>query len=74
MVRLWEPAHGEVVAQPRDAQQSHEPGTRAYLSAGLPGASWWVSGAVSTTAEKAVVELDEVAQFCTNHDLWNRLG
>ena len=42
-VRLWEPAHGEVVAQPRRPRQRHEPGTRAYLSAGLPGAEWWVA-------------------------------
>ena len=37
-VRLWEPAHGEVVAHPRRAGLHRQPGTRAYLSAGLPGA------------------------------------
>ncbi len=35
-IRLWEPAHGEVVAQRRRPQQRHDRGTRAYLSAGLP--------------------------------------
>ncbi|MGI8679689.1 MAG: hypothetical protein ACR2LX_13605 [Jatrophihabitans sp.] len=75
LVRLWEPAHGEVVAQPRHAQQFHRPGTRAYLSAGLPGADWWVAGAADAArAEDADVELDEVERFCTEHDLWNHLG
>jgi hypothetical protein len=37
-VRLWEPAHGEVVARRRRPRQRYAPGTRAYLSAGLPGA------------------------------------
>lgn len=70
LVRLWEPAHGEVVAQPRRAGQRYEPGTRAYLSAGLPGADWWVAGVAGGNAEDADVELDEVARFCTEHDLW----
>lgn len=39
-VRLWEPAHGAVLAQPRDPKHSYRPGSRAYLSAGLPGAEW----------------------------------
>src|SRR5215468_7441928 len=70
LVRLWEPAHGEVVAHPRRAQQHRQPGTRAYLSAGLPGASWWVAGAAVAKAEDADVELDEVERFCTAHGLW----
>jgi len=36
LIRLWEPSHGEVLARPRPARQSAQPGTRAYLSAGLP--------------------------------------
>jgi hypothetical protein len=72
LIRLWEPAHGEVVAQPRRAQQ-RLPGTRAYLSAGLPGADWWVAGAVAASAEDADVELEEVERFYTEHDLWNGL-
>jgi hypothetical protein len=51
LIRLWEPSHGEVVAQPRPARQSLQPGTRAYLSAGLPGADWWVAGGAVATAE-----------------------
>jgi len=72
LIRLWEPAHGEVIAHPRRTQQ-RQPGTRAYASAGLPGADWWVAGAAATTAEDADVELDEVERFCTAHDLWNAL-
>jgi hypothetical protein len=70
-VRLWEPAHGEVAAQRRRAQQQYEPGTRAYLSAGLPGAEWWVAGRAVDRAEDAEVELDEVARFYTEHDMWS---
>jgi hypothetical protein len=73
LIRLWEPAHGEVVAQPRRRWQPLAPGTRAYLSAGLPGAEWWVAGAVAATAEDADVELDEVNAFYNEHDLWNAL-
>jgi hypothetical protein len=73
LIRLWEPSHGEVVAQPRRAQQPCQPGTRAYLSAGLPGADWWVAGATAAQAEDADVELDEVERFYAERDLWNRL-
>jgi len=38
-VRLWEPAHGDVVAQSRSPERPRRPGTRAYLSAGLPAPS-----------------------------------
>jgi hypothetical protein len=72
LVQLWEPAHGEVAAQCRHAQRQ-PPGTRAFLSAGLPGADWWVAGAVTARAEDADVELDEVGRFCDEHDLWNDL-
>jgi hypothetical protein len=72
-IRLWEPAHGEVTARPRQAEQRLSPGTRAYLSAGLPGADWWVAGAVASRAEDAEVELDEVERFYTEHDLWSTL-
>jgi hypothetical protein len=69
-VRLWEPAHGEVVAQRRRPQQRYEPGTRAYLSAGLPGAEWWVAGSVTARAEEAEVELNEVMRLYTENALW----
>ncbi len=72
-VRLWEPAHGEVLAQARDPRRAHRPGSRAYLSAGLAGADWWVAGATVARAEAAAVELDEVQRFLTRHDLWDRL-
>jgi len=69
-VRLWEPAHGEVVAQ-RRGPQPHDPGTRAYLSAGLPGAKWWVAGKAVDRAEDADVELSEVERLYTENDLWD---
>ncbi len=71
-VRMWEPAHGEVLATPRRSRQHRQPGTRAYLSAGLPGADWWVAGHAATAAEQADVELGEVERFCTEHDLWDQ--
>jgi len=73
-VRMWEAAHGEVLATPRHSRQPWQPGTRAYLSAGLPGADWWVAGHATTAAEQADVELGEVEGFCTEHDLWDQLG
>jgi hypothetical protein len=69
-VRLWEPAHGEVLARRRRSHQRYEPGTRAYLSAGLPGADWWVAGAVTSHCEEADVELDEVERLYTEKELW----
>jgi hypothetical protein len=69
-VRLWEPAHGDVVARRRRPHQLYEPGTRAYLSSGLPGAKWWVSGPVTARAEDADVELEEVTQLYTENALW----
>jgi hypothetical protein len=70
-IRLWEPAHGEVVARRRRPQQRHDPGSRAYLSAGLPGAEWWVAGRAVDRAEDADVELIEVERFLTEHGLWD---
>ena len=70
-VRLWEPAHGEVAAQRRRPQQHYDPGTRAYLSAGLPGAEWWVAGKAVDQAEDAEVELDEVERLYAEHDMWD---
>jgi hypothetical protein len=72
-VRLWEPAHGEVVARPRRPQQRYDPGTRAYLSAGLPGAEWWVAGRAVGWAEDAEVELDEVERLYTGQNMWDSL-
>jgi hypothetical protein len=62
-VHLWEPAHGEIVARPRASYQKQDPGPRAYASAGLPGAEWWVVGSTD-------VELDDVAALYTEHNLW----
>jgi hypothetical protein len=70
LVRLWEPAHGEIVARSRLASQYRQPGTRAYVSAGLPGADWWVAGAAVAQADDADVDLPEVERFCTEHGLW----
>jgi hypothetical protein len=73
-IRLWEPAHGEVVAQPRAAYRPGQPGSRAYLSAGLPGADWWVAGPAVAEALDADVELGEVEKLYTKHGLWGSLG
>lgn len=72
LVRLWEPGHGEVLARPRRFRR-WQPGTRAYASAGLPGADWWVAGPVEPRAEDAEVELGEVHRFLTTHQLWDHL-
>ena len=73
LIRLWEPSHGEVLAEARSMYQSSQPGTRAYLSAGLPGADWWVAGRAAARAEDADVELGEVEQFYTERELWDIL-
>jgi len=73
LIRMWEPSHGEVLARPRSTHQRQEIGTRAYLSAGLPGAEWWVAGRATANAEDAAVELDEVERLYTEHDLWHSL-
>jgi hypothetical protein len=73
LVQLWEPAHGEVLATPRPTYIPSPPGTRAYLSAGLPGAGWWVAGPAVARADDADVELDEVEQLYTEKNLWDHL-
>ena len=69
-VRLWEPNHGEVLAQARDPRRSPLPGSRAYLSSGLEGAEWWMAGPAVARAEDANVELSEVQAFLSTHGLW----
>lgn len=71
-VRLWEPGHGEVLAQLRRPEHRYPAGTRAYASAGLPGADWWVEGPV-TAIDDVDVALDEVCEFYAEHGLWDRL-
>jgi len=68
---LWEPGHGIVSAQPRDPRQTHVAGSRAYLSAGLPGAEWWVAGPAVELAASADVELEEVRAFLDSHGSWD---
>jgi len=70
-VRLWEPAHGEVIARPRAWYQKQDPGSRAYASAGLPGAEWWVAGSAGGAPHNADVELDDVDALFTENDLWS---
>jgi hypothetical protein len=73
LVTLWEPAHGEVSAHRRPAYVSMRSGARAYLSAGLAGAEWWVAGPVAAEPQDADVELNEVERLYTEHDLWDDL-
>jgi hypothetical protein len=72
-VRLWEPLHGEITARPRDADLVLQPGSRAYVSAGLPGADWWLSGPAVSSPEQARVEVAEVRAFYIHHGLWDGL-
>ena len=65
-ITLWEPGHGTVLAEPRDPQRLYRPGSRAYLSAGLPGAEWWVAGPAVERAEDADVDTDQVEQLVTS--------
>jgi hypothetical protein len=69
-VRLWEPAHGEVVARARRWYKEQQPGSRAYASAGLPGAEWWVADSACTALESVAVELDDVNALYADNDLW----
>lgn len=68
-VRLWEPAHGEVLARARGSYRGQPPGSRAYASAGLPGAEWWVADSTDRGLA-ADVELDAVASLYTENGLW----
>jgi hypothetical protein len=68
-VRLWEPGHGEVVARARPSYAEQPPGARAYASAGLPGAQWWVADSTARSLA-AVVELDDVNSLYTENGLW----
>ena len=73
-VTLWEPVHGSVVATPRDAGRRYPVGSRAYASAGLPGADWWVAGPAVGVAEDADVDLAEVVAFFEALGLLDRLA
>lgn len=70
LVQLWEPAHGEVTARPRASHRRQEPASRAYASAGLPGADWWIAGPVVARPEDAAVDIDEVEVMFTANRLW----
>jgi hypothetical protein len=72
-IRLWEPGHGTVLARARDPERVLRLGGRAYISAGLPGAEWWMAGPAVDRAEDAAVELGEVQRFLVDHGLWDRL-
>lgn len=74
LVRLWEPFHGEVSARRRTSHDSLAPGARAYASAGLPGADWWVCGQVTRDPVDAAVDLHEVAALYTDRGLWTSLA
>jgi hypothetical protein len=69
-VRLWEPAHGEVLAQARASYEKQVPGSRAYASAGLPGAEWWVADSAGGL-HIPDVELDDVDALYIENNLWS---
>jgi hypothetical protein len=70
-VRLWEPAHGEVMARARASYETQDPGSRAYASAGLPGATCWVADSACTAPHNADVELDDIDALYTENGLWS---
>lgn len=72
--RLWEPGHGEVLAELRPTAAAPDPGSRAYASAGLPGADWWLTGPTVARAELAEVDVAEVARFLNDNGLLSDLG
>lgn len=53
---------------------SPRPGTRAYLSAALPGATSWVAGPVTSAPRHADVELREGDTILTERGSWESLG
>lgn len=69
---VWEPGHGELIATYRPSCGALAAGTRAYASAGLPGADWWIAAAVPDQPATASpdVELLEVAQLYQAYELW----
>lgn len=70
-VRLWEPGHGEVIARAHERYVPQTPGSRAYASAGLPGAEWWVSGPATTQPQRAEVELGAVRSLFDDNNMWS---
>lgn len=72
-IHLWEPAHGVVVAQRRPMYEDAEPGSRAYASAGLPGADWWVAGPAVRLPRATDIDLAEVDALFTENQLWSKL-
>jgi hypothetical protein len=70
-VSVWEPAHGSVIATRRNPQHQYRPGGRAYLSAGLPGAQWWLAGPAVDNAEDADVDRVEVEAFFSGVGWWD---
>jgi hypothetical protein len=68
---LWEPAHGEVLARARAFYVKQDPGLRAYASAGLAGANWWVAGATNEAPHSAHVDLEDVGALYTVYGLWS---
>jgi hypothetical protein len=69
-VRLWEPLHGEVLAQARSTYTPQDPGSRAWASSGLPGAEWWVTGSTNSFSATGAIDLDEVEALYTENELW----
>jgi hypothetical protein len=70
IIRMWEPAHGEFVARLRSPDTDLRPGSRAYASAGLPGADWWVAGPVIAGAEEPALDITQVREMFTAAGLW----
>ncbi len=70
LVPMWEPTHGQITAHARESYEAQEPGFRAYASAGLPGADWWVACAVTKYPEGMAADLEHVTTLYNENDLW----
>lgn len=69
-VRLWEPVHGEVLAQARASYEKQDPGCERTLPPAFrerSGGSDRANGA----PHSADVELDDVDALYTEKDLWS---
>jgi hypothetical protein len=70
-VRLWEPAHGEVLARVRATYTKQDPGSRAWASSGVAGAEWLVAGSANGAPATGDIDLDEVEALYTENGLWS---
>jgi hypothetical protein len=64
-------SRGEVLARARATYRRQDPGSRAWASAGLPGAPWWITDGTDGGGSVDNVDLDEVEALYTENGLWS---